>query len=222
MLPHRIFKTADGSFTLQIPEWNEQYHSKHGALQEALHVFIQEGLLYQAQKGNKQIAILEFGFGTGLNALLTKLFAEKEQVKVDYTTIEAYPVAPDLTEKLNFPEQLGISSKKYLELHELPWETRQDVSDYFSLMKKKMKFEEVAEKGFDLIYFDAFGIRVQPELWTEELFSRAYAALAPEGVLVTYAANGTAKRALIKVGFSVEKIPGPPGKREMMRAIKSN
>lgn len=220
MFSHKLFKTADGSLTLQIPEWNEQYHSKHGALQEALHVFIKEGFLYKTQQGYKRIAILEFGFGTGLNTLLTKIFAEKEQISIDYTAIEAYPVVFDIIEKLNFSEQLKIPSEEYLELHKLSWNTKHKVSEYFSFTKKKMRFEEIDEKEFELIYFDAFGIRVQPELWTANIFKKAYAALTPNGSLVTYAANGKAKRALMEVGFQVEKIPGPPGKREMMRATK--
>lgn len=220
MLSHKLFETADGSLTIQIPEWNEQYHSKHGALQEALHVFIKEGLLYKIQKGYTRISILEFGFGTGLNALLTKLFAEKEQVHIDYTSIEAFPVPIEIIEKLNFPEQLNRPSEEYLALHKSSWNTQHKISEYFSFTKKKMKFEEIDEKNFHLIYFDAFGIRVQPELWTEDVFKKTYAALSPDGTLVTYAANGKARRALMKVGFHVEKIPGPPGKKEMMRAIK--
>lgn len=215
----KIFlKTGDGSTTIQIPEWNEQYHSTHGALTEALYVFIEKGFHYQ---NNSNLKILEMGFGTGLNALLTKLEAEKNHKKVDFTTIEAFPLAVEEIEKLNYPALLNIFPKTFIELHVLPWEERHQISPNFSLKKRKCQFSEVNNKEeFNLIYFDAFGIRVQPELWTEEIFKKMYDSLQPDGVLVTYASNGHARRAMQTVGFLVERLPGPPGKKQMMRAIK--
>lgn len=217
-----LLKTDDGSFTLHIPEWNEQYHSKHGAIAESRHVFLQEGLHYWlTQNEVREISILEIGFGTGLNALLTLLETGDKTFKVDYTTLEAYPLGLDEIETLNFHSLLNISKEKYLQLHSSPWEEKVVISDSFHLTKHKMFFSEIEfQNQFDLIYFDAFGIRVQPELWTEEIFGKMYASLKPNGMLVTYAANGNARRALQAVGFTVERLPGPPGKKEMMRAVK--
>lgn len=216
-------KTDDGSFTLHIPEWNEQYHSKHGAIAESRHVFLQEGLHYLlSQNDIYDFSIMEIGFGTGLNALLTLLETEKSDTKVDYTAIEAYPLGLEEIEILNFSSLLNISEERYLQLHSSPWEKSTAISDNFHLTKHKMFFSEIEfQNQVNLIYFDAFGIRVQPELWTEEIFGKMYKALKPKGILVTYAANGNARRALQAVGFSVERLPGPPGKKEMMRAVKN-
>ena len=221
-MKHDLIKTGDGSYTLHLPEWNEQYHSKHGAIAESNHVFIQNGLYHCLSiNGASNIALMEIGFGTGLNALLTYLETEDHPIKIDYIGIEAYPLKIEEIEVLNFASQLGISEEKYIQLHQLPWEQRLAVSSNFHLTKYKMFFSEIEfQNEFNLIYFDAFGIRVQPELWTEDIFKRMYHSLKPKGVLVTYAANGNARRALEKVGFDVAKIPGPPGKREMIRATK--
>ncbi|NGX83776.1 tRNA (5-methylaminomethyl-2-thiouridine)(34)-methyltransferase MnmD [Aequorivita sp. KMM 9714] len=217
-----ILKTGDGSYTLHIPEWNEQYHSKHGAIAEALHVFIKEGLFYYTDKNSsKDISILEIGFGTGLNAFLTLLETEKHNFNIIYTGVEAYPLEVSEIETLNYPELLNAPEEGFLKLHNTPWEEKSSISDNFQLLKNKMFFSEITlESNIDLIYFDAFGIRVQADLWTEEIFQLMYNALKPNGVLVTYAANGNARRAMQAVGFSVERIPGPPGKKEMMRATK--
>jgi len=222
-LKRNLLKTDDGSFTLHIPEWNEQYHSKHGAIAESKHVFLQAGLHHWlSQNEVPDIAIMEIGFGTGLNALLTFLETENTGVEVDYTGIEAYPLNIEEIEILNFPSLLNISKEKYLQLHQIPWEQRLAVSGNFHLTKHKIYFSEIEfQNQFNLIYFDAFGIRVQPELWTEDIFERMYHSLKTKGILVTYAANGNARRALQAVGFTVERIPGPPGKREMIRAVKS-
>jgi len=214
--------TGDGSYTLHIPEWDEQYHSKHGAIREALHVFIQEGLTFLLTHKEGPLSILEVGFGTGLNAILTSLYAVEKDVELYYKTLEAYPVPIDFIRELNFPEHLHFPQEQFLLLHELSWEEDHNISAQFTFRKEQRRFEEINEKGvFDLIYFDAFGIRVQPELWTESLFQKLFNALKPGGVLVTYASNGSARRALKAVGFNVEKIPGPPGKKEMMRAVKN-
>ena len=229
-MKHILLKTGDGSYTLHIPEWNEQYHSKHGAIAEALHVFIKEGLHFCAAKNaSKDISIMEIGFGTGLNTLLTFIESEINDFKINYTGIEAYPLGISIIEKLNYASHIDTSevslSKRqetFLQLHNIVWEGSTSISQNFQLTKHKKFFADISNKNsFNLIYFDAFGIRVQPELWTEEIFQKMYNALKPNGVLVTYAANGNARRAMQAVGFEVARIPGPPGKKEMMRATKT-
>lgn len=217
-----LFKTGDGSYTLHIPEWDEQYHSKHGAIAEALHVFIKEGFQHWfSQNAVDEISILEIGFGTGLNSFLTFLETEKTNKNVYYTGVEAYPLNVSEIEKLNYTSLLNASEEQFLKLHNSPWEEKNRISENFFLTKQKKFFSEIPDKSnFDLIYFDAFGIRVQPELWTEEIFAIMHKALRPNGILVTYAANGNARRALLAVGFKVERLPGPPGKKEMLRGIK--
>ncbi len=217
-----LLKTGDGSFTLQIPEWNEQYHSKHGAVAEALHVFIQEGLHYWfSRHKDSEVSILEIGFGTGLNSYLTFLEAQNNSWQINYIGVEGFPLSIDEINTLNFPSILNASEEYFLKLHKIPWEEKIEISKSFWLKKQHKKFSEIEDhQAFDIIYFDAFGVRVQPELWTEIIFKKMYHALRPNGVLVTYAANGSARRAMQSVGFSVERLPGPPGKREMMRAIK--
>lgn len=222
-MKRQIITTADGSKTIYIPEWNEHYHSKHGAIQEALHVFIKTGF-YSGQASevlqNKEISILEIGFGTGLNAFLTALEAVKAGIKVNYTGVEAFPVKKEEWQAVNYAT---IEEEKLLfnKLHEAKWEYFQPISDVFSLRKQQKDFREINDNGvYNLIYFDAFGARVQPELWTEFIFKQMYKALKPKGVLVTYSAKGSVRRAMQAVGFTVERLPGPPGKREMLRATK--
>tara|TARA_R110002020_G_scaffold37072_6_gene111827 strand:+ start:3000 stop:3611 length:612 start_codon:yes stop_codon:yes gene_type:complete len=201
-------------------EWDEQYHSKHGALQEAYHVFIQHGLSLFA---NREMAILEIGFGTGLNALISWIEAGDRQLKITYTGVEAFPVSMEEVQQLNYIEQLRAPSfmEGFQLMHTSPWERPCTLSPDFVLLKRQMDFLDIEERdSFDLVYFDAFGARVQPELWTEVLFKKMFTALKKDGVLVTYAAKGSVRRALLAVGFQVERLPGPPGKREMLRAIK--
>lgn len=210
--------------TIHLTEWDEQYHSKHGAVQEARHVFLKMGLhhLHETQK-KRNISILEIGFGTGLNAFLTLLEAEKLDLNINYTGIEAYPVSSEEIKQLNYPEaaQAIEFSSEFQNMHEIRWEESSMISSKFQLTKKQMKFEQITDENiFDLIFFDAFGARVQPDLWTEEIFDIMFRALKQNGVLVTYAAKGSVRRAMISCGFQVEKLPGPPGKREMLRAVK--
>ncbi len=223
-MERKIIKTDDGSVTIHLPEWNEQYHSKHGAVQEARHVFLKMGFYYFLEKfKSEELSILEIGFGTGLNAFLTFLEAESLKQKVIYTGVEAYPVAEEEVLQLNYPEaaKAGEHRSDFEKLHAIQWEKSSNISSYFSLKKQEKKFAEINdEECYDIIYFDAFGARVQPELWTEEIFSIMYNALKKNGVLVTYAAKGSVRRAMIATGFQVEKLPGPPGKREMLRAVK--
>lgn len=228
-----LLKTDDGSYTLHIPQWNEQYHSKNGAVAEALHVFIKEGLHhYYSQNTPSEVSILEIGFGTGLNCILTYLEAQKNGFRIKYTGVEAFPLESREVQSLNYPSILdrfyydNASDKPSTEniftaLHNASWEQAVLIAENFQLTKIKKTFAEIEDCSvFNLIYFDAFGIRVQPELWTEEIFKGMYQALKPKGILVTYAANGQARRAMQAVGFSVERLKGPPGKREMLRATK--
>jgi tRNA U34 5-methylaminomethyl-2-thiouridine-forming methyltransferase MnmC len=213
--------TADGSTTIHITKWDEQYHSKHGAIQEAKHVFIKNGL---SLFSNRKISILEIGFGTGLNCFITFLEAMKMNLEIDYVGVEAYPLAADEVEKMNYVNQLDANdySGVFNKMHQQDWEIKGEISSGFSLTKRKQFFNEINDENkFNLIYFDAFGARVQPELWTEEIFEKMYKSLKQNGVLVTYSAKGSVRRAMLAVGFLVEKLPGPPGKREMLRAIKN-
>jgi len=221
-LKREFLITGDGSVTIHLPEWNEQYHSKHGAIAEANHVFIETGLRYWLSKHSKKtVSILEIGFGTGLNAFLTSLEATCEQITIDYTGIEAFPISALEIEKLNYPEILNASEKDFLSLHKSPWEISTQLGPKFNLTKLKKTFSEIDDnEAYSIIYFDAFGARVQPELWTEEIFNKMFVALKPNGILVTYSAKGSVRRALQTVGFKVERLPGPPGKREMLRAEK--
>ncbi|TXE09469.1 tRNA (5-methylaminomethyl-2-thiouridine)(34)-methyltransferase MnmD [Gelidibacter salicanalis] len=230
-----IITTADGSKTIQIEDWDEQYHSIYGAIQEANHVYIKHGLLFAlGTKGysiletslaerTEQLSILEIGFGTGLNSFLTLLEAENYPVNIDYVGIEAFPISIEEMQALNYVEELKVPDRAMLfnQLHTSAWEEAALLTPQFTLHKQQKFFKDITAKNeFDLIYFDAFGARVQPELWTAEIFRIMYDALKPEGVLVTYAAKGSVRRAMLEVGFSIEKLPGPPGKREMLRATK--
>ena len=223
-MQRKIITTADGSKTIHLPDWDEQYHSKHGAVQEALHVFIKIGLIHIHEKESIQnISILEMGFGTGLNAYLTLLECTQLNIEVDYVGIEAYPVAYEEIKELNYPKVLLNKEQDELfdVLHRIVWETKHHVNDTFTLTKRQQFFQNIDDVDtYNLIYFDAFGARVQPELWTEIVFKKMFVALKPNGILVTYSAKGSVRRALQSVGFAVERLPGPPGKREMLRATK--
>jgi len=224
-LRRKIITTADGSKTIQIEEWDEQYHSIHGAIQEANHVFIKHGLHHVnsiSEKSSQEISILEIGFGTGLNAFITALESQKLQKKIHYVGVEAYPVATKEIEQLNYAELIKEqASEMFTKLHDVPWEVQTEISSNFRLTKRQQFFSEIGdESSYDLIYFDAFGARVQPELWTEDIFRIMYNALKNNGVLVTYSAKGSVRRAMQAVGFRVERLEGPPGKREMLRASK--
>lgn len=227
-MKRQIITTADGSKTIHIPEWDEQYHSKHGAAQEARHVFLKMGLQYYASlphfKKEHPIRLLEIGFGTGLNALLTFFEAKNLSFSIAYTGVEAYPVSYEEALSMEYPDLLENPEEAnavYSKMHDLDWEESASLSSFFELNKRKQRFEDIGDTdAFDLVYFDAFGARVQPELWGESIFSKMYTALSPKGVLVTYAAKGSVRRAMQAVGFTVERLPGPPGKREMLRATK--
>lgn len=219
-MKREIIQTLDGSTTIHLTDWDECYHSKHGAIQEAQHVFIKNGLaLFPDQK----IALLEIGFGTGLNAFITVLESEKRNQIIDYVGVEAYPVAAEEVLQMNYVAELNATDQLeiFQKMHESSWEEKTVLTSHFTLTKRKQFFENIDDEDcFDLIYFDAFGYRVQPELWSTAVFEKMYKALKVGGVLVTYAARGVVKRSMIEVGFTVEKLAGPPGKREMFRAFK--
>jgi len=219
-LKREIIITSDGSTTIQLPDWNEQYHSKHGAIQEAYHVFLDTGFF---KIDLQEIAILEIGFGTGLNAFITFLEAKKLQKKVNYVGVEAYPISMEEFQKLNYVSELKALEFQSVfdEMHRISWEKEHSISKDFQLLKRKQFFQDIQDTAaFDLIYFDAFGAQNQPELWTEAIFLKMYKAMKKEGFLVTYSAKGSVRRAMQAVGFMVERLPGPPGKREMLRATK--
>lgn len=221
ILKRQIITTSDGSTTIQLTDWDECYHSKHGAIQEAYHVFIKNGLSLME---NKSISILEIGFGTGLNAFITFLEANKNTLTIDYTGVEAYPVTTEEAFAMNYVHELNANNfqNEFQLMHESTWEEKIVFNSNFNITKRQQFFNEIQDKNrFDLIYFDAFGYRVQPELWSTEIFYKMYKAIKSKGILVTYAARGVVKRSLIEVGFTVKKVPGPPGKREMMIAYKN-
>ncbi|EAR13142.1 hypothetical protein PI23P_01572 [Polaribacter irgensii 23-P] len=223
-MKREILITSDGSTTIHLPDWDEQYHSKHGAIQEAYHVFLRAGLDIVSTSA-KKIEILEIGFGTGLNTFITFLEGRDKKVEIDYVGVEAYPVAAAEVLKLNYVEELKATADQDIfdKMHALPWEEKQEISKEFQLTKRKQFFQDITDKeAFDLIYFDAFGAKNQPELWTEAIFLKMFDAIRKDGVLVTYCAKGSARRAMQAVGFIVERIPGPPGKREMLRATKKS
>ena len=219
-MKREIITTADGSKTIQIVDWDEQYHSKHGAIQEAYHVFIEKGL---SQFSGRKLSILEIGFGTGLNAFITFLEAKKRNLEVAYYGVEKYPISTEELQQLNYVSELNAADYEdtFSKMHYAPWEKEIVISENFFLIKQQKDFSEIKDvERYNLVYFDAFGARVQPELWTEHLFSKIYDAMKNDGILVTYSAKGSVRRAMEKVGFEVERLPGPPGKREMLRAKK--
>lgn len=220
-MEREIIQTLDGSTTIHLKEWDECYHSKHGAIQEAQHVFIKNGL---SLFPNQSVSILEIGFGTGLNAFISFLESSKLNQSINYVGVEAYPVNATEVLAMNYVDELNAKSQKevFEKMHESKWNEKIELTAEFELIKRKQFFDEIDDiEQFDLIYFDAFGYRVQPELWSTAIFQKMYTALRPGGKLVTYAARGVVKRSMIEVGFVVEKLPGPPGKREMFRASKA-
>jgi tRNA U34 5-methylaminomethyl-2-thiouridine-forming methyltransferase MnmC len=219
-MKRQIIITDDGSTTIQLSDWNEQYHSKHGAIQEAQHVFLNAGL---HQFTGRQINILEMGFGTGLNCLLTAMALENLDLNVYYVGVEGYPVNADELGKMNYLQVLSKPNWEPLfkKMHKANWESPVELTERMVITKRQQLFSAIDDVNrFDLVYFDAFGARVQPDLWTVPIFSSMYTAMKTNGILVTYSAKGSVRRAMQEVGFVVERLPGPPGKREMLRAKK--
>ena len=215
-----IFKTKDGSHSILSKKFGVTYHSKHGAIQETQHVFIDYGLKSKMDT-QKQISILEIGFGTGLNAFMTLLEIENLAIEVDYHTFEAYPISIETAKKLNYAALLNTNPDLFLELHQVDNNHKIEITPNFYLTKYYKYFDEINFKNkFDIIYFDAYGPGQQPELWEKPLLSKMYDALKHDGLLTTYCAQGAFKRNLKAVGFTVKPKPGPPGKREMTTAFK--
>lgn len=237
-MQHQITTTKDGSHTLFVHELNEHYHSINGSIQESNHIFINAGLKFTLDNINKNVSqsiptlnILEIGFGTGLNALLTLLESEKNSVKVFYNSVELYPVSIEDAKKLNYPSILseynshhtGNITEHFHQLHSTAWESVVDITPYFSLLKQQIDFSNPSQfntsKLFNLIYFDAFAPEKQPEMWTKDVFKKIYSVCDSGAVLTTYCAKGVVRRMLQNEGFKMERLPGPPGKREFLRAI---
>jgi len=227
-LKKEIIQTKDGSTTFYLPELNETYHSKNGAIQEAYHVFIKNGFsLFEGHEllrtgEAKPISILEIGFGTGLNAFITSLESQNNNQTVDYVGVEAYPITQEEALTMNYANQIDASKNEvFQKIHQIDWEIPIQVNPTFQLTKRKQLFQDIVDvEVFDLIYFDAFGYDVQPELWSDEIFEKMFIALKSGGVLVTYACRSVIKNSMISAGFKIEKLPGAPGKREMLRASK--
>jgi tRNA U34 5-methylaminomethyl-2-thiouridine-forming methyltransferase MnmC len=218
-MTNKLVITNDGSHSIYNPEVNETYHSKHGAIVEAEYVFIKNGLLAE---NKKQFNILEVGFGTGLNALLTAQKAQQKKIDINYHGIELYPVPKESYIQLNFTELIGEEKSKLLNLHKCNWEEEHVINKFFKLTKNEIALENYTSKTkFDIIYFDAFSPEKQPELWTAEVFQNMYDLLKEDGFLVTYCAKGVVKRTMKTVGFEIIVLDGPPGKRQMTRANKT-
>jgi tRNA U34 5-methylaminomethyl-2-thiouridine-forming methyltransferase MnmC len=218
-----IMITGDGSHTIYIPSLQESYHSMYGALTESQHVFIKNGL-YAVDTNVETVQLLEIGFGTGLNALLTWLEAKEKDRFIDYTAVEAFPLEREIVAQLNYTGFLKDehASQVFLALHEVPWDSAIMIDRNFRLYKIHRKILDASFPAgmFHCIYFDAFGPEVQPGMWTGDIFEKMYACLKPGGALVTYCAKGSVRRTLKAAGFRVEKRTGAPGKREMTRAVK--
>ncbi|MDR2628187.1 MAG: tRNA (5-methylaminomethyl-2-thiouridine)(34)-methyltransferase MnmD [Dysgonamonadaceae bacterium] len=209
--------TDDGSHTIHVPDLNEHYHSMNGAIQESVHVYLEAGF-NQCRK--QQVSVLEFGFGTGLNVLLTFREAQKRNVGVSYTALEKYPLPEALTDRLNYGSKTQLPGI-FKKIHDLAWDEPQPVSPFFSLKKVRTDFFDYDFPDlYDVVYYDAFAPDKQPEVWSPALFGRIYECMYPQGILTTYCAKGEVRRMLQRAGFTVARLPGPPGKREMLSARK--
>lgn len=220
-MQRKIIETADGSKTIHIEDWDEHYHSINGAYQEAMHVFIKKVRERIAER--KEISILEMGFGTGLNTFLTLQMATELNVKVNYFGLEAFPVNKEELEALNYNSLWSEGSNFFEKIHDSGWSQKVEIHSNFSLTKIETKFEdwEAIPNTFDFIYFDAFGPRVQPELWTIPIFEKVFESANVGAFFLTYCAKGQVRRDLGSVGFKMERLSGPPGKREMLMGSKS-
>ncbi len=211
--------TADGSCTLYLEDIGETYHSTHGAIQESEHVFINTGLKHCKKN---EISILEVGFGTGLNAFLSYIFANDNQhIKFFYTALEKFPIDHELVMQLNYTKFRG-NEEIFNQLHLCEWGKAHKISENFFIEKIKTDFTGYNhKKTYDIIYFDAFSPDKQPEMWTEDIFRELYHHSNSGSILTTYCAKGSVRRAMKAAGYKVERLSGPPGKREMLRATKS-
>jgi tRNA U34 5-methylaminomethyl-2-thiouridine-forming methyltransferase MnmC len=218
-----LITTEDGSHSIRVPGLNENYHSTHGAIQESRHVFIEMGWkeIIKENYNHQPLNIFEMGFGTGLNALLTLIESETAGISVSYHGLEAYPLEKELIGQLNYGKLVdnGYWQNEFTALHDAPWNESVRISDHFTLIKENNSLRDfIGNAYYDLVYFDAFAPDVQPELWTADIFRNLYSKMNPGAILVTYSCKGQVKRNLRTAGFEIEKLPGPPGKREMLRA----
>ncbi len=220
---HTLTETADGSKTIFIPEINEPYHSVNGAITESEHVFINKG--FDFHKKNNPV-IFEVGFGTGLNALLTAVNAEKNNRRTTYYTIEKYPLPDEIVKALAYGDMMSNNaSAMYETIHLCEWGKTVCISPYFYIHKINADLTvfpvNTITTMFDIIYFDAFGPDKQPEMWTPEIFQKIYNNCSPGALFVTYSAKGEIRRQLANTGFKMERLPGPPGKKHMLRGYKT-
>ena len=215
-----LVPTADGSSTLYVPDLDEHYHSMNGAVQESQHVYLEAGLLHYIQRKGKippeEIQVLEFGLGTGLNAFLTVLEAEKQKLKIRYTALEKFPLSPEVTNRLNYS---AADQSLFQRIHQSEWGNPVSITPYFTLQKWRVDFADFDfPDKYDVVYYDAFAPDKQPEVWSQALFDSLFSAMNQDGVLTTYCAKGSIRRMMQQAGFNVERIPGAAGKREMLRA----
>ena len=223
--PGKIIETQDGSHSIMSAQFGVSYHSKYGAIQESRHVFIEAGL-YPALANKDNIRIFEMGFGTGLNAFLSLLVANKKSKNIFFESVESHPIPPKQAGLLNYPSvlnKMGIdaNAKDFISLHQSPWNTTNDLSPFFSLFKWDKRIQDAPiSGGYDVVFYDAFAPSSQLELWEEKVISKVVNAMNPGGIFVTYCAKGAFKRLLKSLGLKVEGIPGPPEKREMTRGFK--
>lgn len=214
----RIETTLDGSVTLYLPDIDEHYHSVNGAMQESMHVYINAGL---KECKKKCINILEVGFGTGLNAYLSLLYSKENGKKIDYTAIELFPLAEEIIHKLNYASPETFSGELFERLHTSCWNVKEQITHWFDLSKFGYDFTDLNfsfDNTFDVIYFDAFAPDKQPAMWTQDIFDFLHGITAENGILTTYCAKGSVRRMLMSSGYSVQRLPGPPGKREILQA----
>lgn len=217
----QIVATKDGSQTLLNETLDSTYHSRHGALTESKHVFIDKGLRKLIDKGVTNITLLEMGFGTGLNALLSASIAKREKIDIEYHGLELFPVAEDVWRAYKLPDELKTERNLFESIHSSGWNSSNELLERFLLSKHHVSLLEFEPNSmFDLVYYDAFEPETQPELWTDEVFSKLFSWMNDGGVLTTYCCKGYVRRNMIAAGFEVEKVPGPPGKREMICAVK--
>lgn len=217
----KLIFTDDGSHTIAVAETGVTYHSRHGAIQESRHVFIEAGLRVAQQSfPNEVLGILEIGFGTGLNAFMTAIATEGSGQGIRYTALDAFPLELSTAVMLNFPEQLG-HEELFSAVQLAPWGVFSPIHAGFTLQKIAADLlQYVCLEKFHLIYFDAFAPEVQPELWTEAIFQQLADCTHSGGLLLTYCSKSIVRKAMQAAGWKVEKLPGPPGKREMVRARK--
>lgn len=219
-MEHRLIVTTDGTHTIFVPLLNEHYHSVHGAMQESKHIFIDAGL---RSRNSDIINVFEAGFGTGLNTLLSALYAEEENLFINFTTIEEYPLPDEIIQQLNYGRILGTRATELFNLiHAAPWDIPTTINHNFRLTRLRADLLTYDLTGsYDVIFFDAFGPDKQPEIWSTDVFRKISDVTRPGGVLVTYSSKGEVKRNLRASGFTVKLLAGPPGKRHIIRAIKN-